>query len=439
MPPSPAERSRADTRWRVVLVRVDAAARTLVEAALPSGVSLRQEELPRVIRITGDRIRATETARRLREAGAVVLVTEEPAGGESAFCSDHQGRMAGRACVGCGRPVCSACSREGGGEDVCVGCRRKGRSPRARVRRRQLFVLFLFAVFVYQVVEYIRSDRLAVDPRGPVRVAIFQFVPPDEPFAPVVRELNRLPGTGQAQTSLYDIAPWFNGERARYGGPRDYLQVDVFGPWGRVVEPPELDDPELPMWRLPLRALAYARYFRQLVIDQGQSPDDYAARVYVIYSRDTDDLAAHSRGSEQGHVAIVYVDLDEQNTGYAALTVAHELAHTLGGEDLYDPDTSLAMHPEGFVEPFSDPLYPQRFAELMAADVPTGAGREREVRSLEEVRVGYASARAMGWIAPGLAEVYYTPSEVTPAERLEQSAASAPGGPDPAVDGHGAE
>jgi len=427
-----ASKASRDRRWRVVLVRVPPKARAPIEAVLPGNRRVRTSELPLVVRTTGDHFAAEDTARRLRKAGAVVLLMEEPVAGpdEGAFCAEHPARIAARACVVCARPVCTTCRREAGGEEVCGPCRRKGRTPGMRVRRRQLFVVFLFAVFVYQVVDFLRADRQAVDPLGRVRVAVFQFVPPDEPSADIVRTLNRMPEMDQSVTSLFDIADWFNSERARYGGSKDYLRVDVHGPWGREVTPPLLDDPDLPGWRLGLRAWEYARYFKGLATDQGVDPDDYAARVYVVYSRDADDLAAHSRGSERGRVAVVYVDLDERNPGYAALTVAHELAHTLGADDLYDPSTMLSMHPEGYVEPFADPLFPQRFAELMAADVPVGPRKEREVRSLDEVRVGYASAAAMGWITRPQAELFYAPAALTPAELLDlQEAESEADGP----------
>ena len=41
-----------------------------------------------------------------------------------------------------------------------MSCRAKGRGRRRRVRVRQLFVLFLFAVFCYEVFERVESEQL---------------------------------------------------------------------------------------------------------------------------------------------------------------------------------------------------------------------------------------------------------------------------------------
>ena len=83
-------------------------------------------------------------------------------------------------------------------------------------------------------------------------------------------------------------------------------------------------------------------------------------------------------------------------------------------------DTSRAIHPEGFVEPFSKPLFPQGFAELMAVDVPISRTREMEVSTLDQLRVGHRSAADMGWISLEQADLFYTPAEIGPEDRLTE-------------------
>ena len=141
-------------------------------------------------------------------------------------------------------------------------------------------------------------------------------------------------------------------------------------------------------------------------------------RVYVVYGGTSFDMASHSRGSEKGRVAVVYVSLDETNPGYPLATVAHEIAHALGASDTYDAETSQANHPHGYIAPFADPLIPQPFAELMAVDIPIGPNLEQEVSSLNQLRVGHHTAAELGWIPPEQAVLFYTPAEVMPEDKL---------------------
>lgn len=393
-------------RWRVLVVRP-------APGPPPSGAPA-PAELPLVVLATDDPARAAAAAARLRGEGAVVVVVEEPADADpSAFCTTHAGRLAARACVSCGRPVCTSCSREAGGEDLCPACRVRGRSPRRRTRLRQLFLLFLFAVVLWQVAEDRRTDRARTDPFGPITVGIYQFVPPGVVASPALQALN-----GAGPSSFRALADWWTAERLRFGpAATPYLHLVHGGPWARSPEIPVLPPREAPVWRQALAGWRVQRAWLGAARAEGMDPDDVGVRIFVVWGRGI-DLSAHSRGSEKGRIAVVHLDLDEPNPAYAQVAVAHELAHTLGADDLYTPDTFLAVYPRGYVEPFAEPTFPQRFAELMAVDVPVSLTTEREVVSLDEVRIGPATAAAMGWLPAEQAALFYAPPSVGPMDRL---------------------
>jgi hypothetical protein len=280
-----------------------------------------------------------------------------------------------------------------------------------RRRIRKLFSLFVFAVFLLGVSQYIRAERDAIDPEGPVSIGVFQFAPAAVIGAPLVARLNAAEG----DDSLRSVARWLDAEHQRYrGGGPGYARLTVRGPWPEAVSPPRLGDPKAPWYETAWRSYQYPRYFHELARDRGVDPDDFGARLYVIYGRDTDDLASHSRGSRKGRVAIAWIDVDEPNPAYALETVAHELCHVLGAEDLYGEDNFLARYPDGYVQPHARPLYPQQYAEVMAGDIPHSPSTEAEITSLDQARVGYRSAALMGWIPPEQAELYYAAVAVNP-------------------------
>jgi len=384
---------------------------------------VKAEELPLITRVTRDSAKAQRTADRLRRVGAKVVVVEEPVErGWSAFCSEHPAQIAARFCESCDAAICPECIVAANGLTLCASCRDSRLDRKRGTRRRQLVVALLFTVFIYQVVQYLQDDQQKIAGSGPVRVGIFQFTSEDNLRSPIIHALNQGHEAGQPQNSLMALGPWFNAEHRRYTGLTGrYINAEIRGPFMVSVDPPPLAVDGDNWFQAMVRAWQYPRYFHSLARQHGIDVDSYGVKVYVVYGGGARDLASHSRGSKKGRVAVVFVNTTERNTAYALTTMAHEIGHALGAADAYDPVTSLAKHPEGFVEPFRDPLYPQRYAELMAVDIPVGPDIEVEVGRLEKVRVGYRSAADMGWIGPEKADLFYTPPEITPAERLDQA------------------
>lgn len=402
------------SRWRVVITRLPAGPLQAIEEAFPRTRDISETSLPLVVRTTTDLFAAQDTAQRLRAVGAVVVLMEEP-DEQSAFCSSHTSRLAEQGCEVCQRPICLQCIQDAGGSALCSEHAHTARSRQRFLRLRQLFLGFLLAAFGYEAITFVQADRSRVDPVGPVTVALLQYVEPGYADAPIIRQLNEPDSPFHFQR----LAELFTDEHTRYTDQDiDYLRLEIHPVQVKEIRPPALTDGAAGWMEVTRTSWQYLRYFDKLSQDAGVSRDAIGVQLFLIFGPQDSDLAAHSRGSERGRTAVSYVAAEEQNPAYALITLAHELGHTLGALDSYEMDTALPMHPEGFVEPFSRPLYPQEFAELMAVDIPLGPGIEAEVRGLEQVRIGHRSAADMGWISSEQAKLFYSPNTVLPEDRL---------------------
>ncbi len=410
-----------ERRYRVILVDLPAEGPEGLAEVLPRPRLYSHDELPVLVRVTRELEAAEDTAGRLHDAGAVVVVAEEW-GDDYPFCLDHPTEIVSEVCQRCGQALCSRCLLDGGGQKLCARHRHSTEVRTRWVRMRQLLLILVFGVFLTEVFVGLRRDWFAVAPNTTVVVGLFQFAPPEKLNHPTIRGLNSRALEDYLGPTLGDLQEWYDGEYYRYTGVRlSYLVLDVQGPHGEELHPPDLAGPDEGGLRIILRSLRYVRFWRRLADRYGLELDDYAARIFVVFTDGAGDIAAHSRGSEKGRLGIAFVDLEDQNPAYIVATLAHELAHTLGASDKYDPADYRASFPEGYIEPFREPLYPQRYAELMAVDIPVGPQLEQEPRDLSQVRIGHRTAAELGWISPSEADYFYLNEGRTPDERLADS------------------
>lgn len=393
--------------WRVVVARVP-------DTGSGEPHELDGRELIRHVPVLEDAswIAACELVERLQKLGVSAAVLPE-----SDSCALHPTQLASGRCLSCSAWICYQCRTDAGGRPLCASCATRERAARRVQRLRTLFSLFLFAVFLFQIASYLRREAAALAP--PVRVAIVQFAPARLLGAARLRTLNT--EDGGAGRSLYDLGRFFQAEHERYtGDQRPYMDVSIRGPWAEDVNPPALGQRGAPWWKQAVSSWRYPRYFFALGGAHGVNPDDFGARLYIVWTDKAGDVSGDSRGSQRGRVGISWLSVDEPNPAYSVVTVAHELAHVLGAIDNYGEGSYLARWPEGYVEPFADPRWPQPWAELMAVDRPTGPTTEQEVQSLFDERIGYDTAARIGWIAAEQAELYYQPQLAMPEAALHE-------------------
>jgi hypothetical protein len=130
----------------------------------------------------------------------------------------------------------------------------------------------------------------------------------------------------------------------------------------------------------------------------GHVSDPEDVRMFVLYHDPAlSPVVPHSLGIEKGLIGVVNAFAVEAMDGGNDMVIAHELLHTLGATDKYDPLNDAPVFPDGYGNPRQSPLYPQKFAELMAGRRMLSATSWEQPSSLDEVVIGPATAIEIRW------------------------------------------
>lgn len=253
---------------------------------------------------------------------------------------------------------------------------------------RQLRIGLLLLVLALVVVDTWLSRARTHDWTQKERVAVYPIA--GDNGTATVRELAQL-GDGQFAT----VERFFAREARKYGlsseQPVD-LQLRH-----AIDERPPAPDPEAgalgnAWWSLRLRWWVWQQ--------TRHDPGPYARiRLFVVFhDPGLRPEVPHSHGLRELLVGVAHVFAGHRQHAGNQVVIAHELMHTLGASDKYDPQTNLPMYPAGYAEPLRQPRYPQRYAEIMGGRVPLTAERAEIPAGLNATVVGPETAHEIAWI-----------------------------------------
>lgn len=189
-----------------------------------------------------------------------------------------------------------------------------------------------------------------------------------------------------------------DAEMARWRGPgKGAFRITVLGPvrWSGALP---LSPPTSSPVDRARHAIRVFRTVRDIERASGGAVGGFDLRIFFLCEPLPDGQLgfAEGAGAVNGEVAFVRGSCDG-DLSLSLQTIGHELLHTVGAVDRYDEE-GHAREPDGLADPSRVPLYPQIHAEWMVGEIPLGPGRGRLPGSLEELRVGEATAREIGWI-----------------------------------------
>jgi hypothetical protein len=199
---------------------------------------------------------------------------------------------------------------------------------------------------------------------------------------------------GLTSADFRGIESFFEREAPRFGVQVEHpVHIELY-PQGTQL-PPTLERAAGPvgaaLWSLKLRW--FARHATQV---PGRVPP--RIRLFVLY-HDPSTLPSvpDSHGLQKGLVGVVHAFAEPGMAGSNNIVIAHELLHTLGASDKYDPETGAPLYPVGFADPDREPRYPQALAEIMAGRRALSATDSEMPAGLRDVVVGAATASEIRW------------------------------------------
>ena len=227
---------------------------------------------------------------------------------------------------------------------------------------RKLRIALLLFVLATVALGAWRSKARATDWRSSLLVAVYPIAADDSPVArDYIAKLS--------DESFEDIEVWFEAEAKRYG-------IDVLRPvdmsLARRVDsippPPPRGGSALDVgwWSLQLRYWSWRN-------DQDHRPTPQIKLYVVFHDPARSHAVPHSLGLEKGLIGVVHAFASRAQAAQNDVVIAHELLHTLGATDKYDPASNLPLFPDGYADPQRTPLLPQAQAEIMAGRTPLSA------------------------------------------------------------------
>ena len=194
-----------------------------------------------------------------------------------------------------------------------------------------------------------------------------------------------------------DIEAFFEREARRYGKELAQPVHLVLYPQSRQL-PPALERGAgalaIAWWSLKMRWYAF-----RAADTGGRAPP--RIRIFVLYhDPSTLQTVPDSHGLQKGLIGLVHAFALQSMAGSNSIVIAHELLHTLGATDKYDPRTGAPVYPGGFADPSRKPLYPQPMAEIMAGERALSPSQSEMPQALSDVLVGPATAGEIRWTHP---------------------------------------
>ena len=252
---------------------------------------------------------------------------------------------------------------------------------------KNLRIAVLLAILVAVAANSWYDQHRAHQWRGALSVGVFPLAGDDSP-------VTRAYLAGLTRAEFAPIEEFFSAEAKRYAlSDTDPLRVTLERTPPRLPPPPPAAGGPLDAIWFSLKLRYYAWRFG--VATDGPRP---LIRMFVIYHDPTlSPRVPHSAGLAKGLIGVANVFAVAHMAGSNNVVITHELLHTLGATDKYDPRNDAPRFPDGYGDPAQQPRYPQQLAEIMAGRRALSPTSSEMPESLDACLIGAWTANEIQW------------------------------------------
>ncbi|MGV6818709.1 MAG: hypothetical protein ACWA44_15745 [Thiotrichales bacterium] len=177
----------------------------------------------------------------------------------------------------------------------------------------------------------------------------------------------------------------------------DHYEVNINDPMRVRIAPPSDVQPPARESHSILETVLFSLKFRFWAAwhDLPRKPGDI--RLFVVFhDPELNDQVPDSLALPKGLLGLIHAFAGEQYAGTNSFVMTHELLHTLGATDKYDPADNSPLFPVGYANPFSH-RYPQSKAEIMGGRIPLDEELAFIPDSLSQAVIGSQTAVEINW------------------------------------------
>lgn len=250
---------------------------------------------------------------------------------------------------------------------------------------RQFRILFLLSILIYVIADQAIAKHQSKSWRNTLHVVIYPIN--GDGSKKSQKTINAL-----TETRFLAIQQFIKQQSQHYGvSIKQAIEIKLAPQMNKPPPIPKLDAgiASAILWSLKMRWWAWYENSYSGAKD---------IRLFIEYYATETEESQISVGLEKGRMALIKNSANEQLMQRNNVIIAHEMLHTLGATDKYDPVTLQPYFPEGYANPALGKEQKQTQCEIMAGRIPYTVDIVVVPNALKDCLVGETTAKEIGWL-----------------------------------------